>query len=163
MPKVTCVSKHNKHHLTPRSAYHPSLERANRTDPAIILSAYSKPDNVLPARLSVRHNDSPCKEPNRNRLPHSTPTVQRESYSGEVLPAPLRSPWWAHPTLLSVSAPAQARSTVASVPEVRASFLMKVRKFLSPKPQANLNSIKLGQMPIPEPVTMECVWTILWK
>ena len=50
MPKVTCVSKHNKHHLTPRSAYHPSLERANRTDPAIILSAYSKPDNVLPAK-----------------------------------------------------------------------------------------------------------------
>lgn len=59
----------------------------------------------------------------------------------------LCSPWRAYSHSFSVSAPAQSRSGVVSVPEGQPPFLMTVRKFFSLKPQANFNAIKSSQRP----------------
>ena len=66
-------------------------------------------------------------------------------------------------TLFSMLALAQDGSRTVSRPQVQPSSLMMVRKFLSQKAQANLDSIKLGQMFIPEPMTTECVWKTVFS
>ena len=123
VPKVTYVSEHKRHH----SSLECPLPFPWKGQTSLILHHWAPTCRAWYCAACDRVSVSTMTFITRNRKlnrimpPLTTPTVQREPCFREVVPAPSTHPTGLPHSPLCVSS-AQARSTVASVPEVQPSF-----------------------------------------